>query len=113
MARVVLTESARVLAMGQLLPLEGVGVLLLAWAGPVKDLVRTSEGDAEWKTYSHPAWEASVGAWPEATRESVEAEALNIDGVPVILDPRARRCTGAFTVDAIEGKFKVTLLNDE
>ena len=113
MARVVLTPLACELALSQLRPLEGIGVLVVAWGGPVKNLVRTSEGEAEWKTHSNPEWGASVGSWPEGTRESVEAEALKIDGVRVILDHRAYRCAGTFFVDSVEGQFKVTHTTDE
>ena len=85
----------------------------MAWAGPMRNLVRTPAGEAEWETRFNPEWAASVGSWPEATRESIEAEAQGIEGVPVILDHRARRRVGTIFIDGVDGQFEVTHRPDE
>lgn len=104
---VVLTDEAVALALAQIATLPGVGILFLHRKGALKDVVRTSEGEANWQTFAEASWEAYVGSYTQHPREALERDGVNIKGVLVFIDPRAHLASGTFVIGAEEGSFHV------
>ena len=112
MATIVLTESAKHLARRLINEMPEYGepsrlIVAVVWSNGVRDNRRGPGGEVVWETTEAPGWKSVIAPWVETPEIPMAQHTVEMDGLTVFVDPRAKSAVGTLIVDAAEGALSV------
>jgi hypothetical protein len=112
MAKVIFTQAAAELANRLIREMPEyleptLPVIAVVWSNGARDNHRGADGNVVWVVAEPPGWKAIAAPWGKAPQVPAAEPVTDINGLSVLIDPRARSALGALVVSAKDGALFV------